>query len=348
VVTRSAREFAKLHGRYFPVNFASSGSSTIGGNISTNAGGLHAVRYGTMRRWTAGVAGVTGTGEIFRTRPGLFKDNSGYDLKEILIGSEGTLACITEAYLNVTDPPKETRIVILSCDDFSAIGNAVGEILPSGMTLHAIEFFDRTSQKILSEWEGTVRFFESGRCFILVEYENFDEESEFAFFDGLSQRLGLIDVAYAQTEPQKREFWRRRELISESLLRNHSVYKADLAIPLVNMGLFLGEVETILSREAPEFSYTTFGHAGDGNIHLNLLKKRERDSFFHISPALEERLYRTVSKYGGSPSAEHGIGLVKTHLLKYSKTGEEIRIMKEIKRAFDPRSILNPGKILEI
>jgi len=348
VTTAKLQEYALSVGGYFPIDLPSAGSSTIGGNLATNAGGLHVIRYGMMRRWCAGIVAVTGNGTILRSRTGIKKENSGFDCKELLIGSEGSLAFITEAYLELTDPPKETKLLFFILDRFAPLLEVRKETTGT-LLIHSFEFFDDASLETLCRFDDRFTpFAAKGKWYLLVEYEAPLEEP-LPLFERLGSLPGVVDILSVEATQKRRHLWSYRETISEAIGKSYRVYKGDISLPLWSMEPFLAKLNELLSR-FDGIRHLLFGHAGDGNLHLNLtadqsVDKREFDDRIE---RIKPELFALVERHGGAPSAEHGIGLLKTDLLPFAKSDEEIALMRRIKAAFDPNGILNPGKVLEM
>jgi FAD/FMN-containing dehydrogenase len=337
-------------GYFFPVDFASRGSSQIGGNIATNAGGTKVIRYGLMREWVAGLVVVTGTGEILNLSKSLKKDNSGYDLKQIFVGSEGTLGLITEATLRFTTKPKELSVFLAASKN---LGHAVKilELAQKRLTLTAFEFFnDLALSHVMNHHSLPNLFAENHPFYFLIEFEkNEDDAAVLAFFDELQSNGLMTDAALSQSEKQGSEFWKYREWISESLAP-HQPYKSDISVPISKIPDFVQSAEQFISRRFGGRQLVWFGHIGDGNLHFNFLKEPQEsiESFSKICMELSPEFFQLVERFGGSLSAEHGIGLLKKPYLHYTKSRLEIDWMRKIKSVFDPDGILNPGKIFDL
>ena len=351
VLTETIQTYAEQHGLFYPVDFASAGSNQIGGNIATNAGGINVIRYGMTREWVVGLKVVTGTGEILELNHGLTKNNTGYDLRHLLIGSEGTLGIICEASLRLTTRPKTSAVLVLGIPELNALMKVLARFQET-LTLSAFEFFSELALSEVIEHHSIKRpFSEVTPYYALIECENSSAEAEqeilSAFEDCLEGHLAL-DGCMSQSRAQAESLWQCRELISETISR-YLPYKNDISVKVSQVPLFLADVDALITAEYPEFKIVWFGHIGDGNVHLNILKPEDWsiDAFKSKCDQVSPRIFELVSKYQGSVSAEHGIGLLKKAFLQYSRSPLEIDIMRSIRHAFDPHGILNPGKIFD-
>lgn len=349
VVTAQLQAFAEEQGLFYPVDFASSGSSQIGGNIATNAGGIKVIRYGMTRDWVLGLKVVTGSGELLDLNRGLLKNNTGYDLRHLMIGSEGTLGIIVEATMGLTRPPQGLRALVLGVTGMSALMDVL-HAFQARVDLTAFEFFsDRALDKVVQHG-GLQRPFETPAPFYaLIEFECGDdagEEAVMACFEHCVEQGWVLDGVFSQSVEQLKNLWRLREDISETLSR-WTPYKNDIATVISRVPTFLDEVETLVTGQYPDFEIVWFGHIGDGNVHLNILKPDglEAEVFFQRCHAVSREVFDIVQRHGGSVSAEHGVGLLKKDYLGYSRSDGEIALMRAIRQAFDPNGVLNPGKI---
>jgi FAD/FMN-containing dehydrogenase len=351
VVTQQLQEFAESRGLFYPVDFASSGSSQIGGNIATNAGGIKVIRYGMTRDWVAGLKVITGTGELLDLNRGLIKNNAGYDLRHLMIGSEGTLGVIVEATMRLEAPPPERAVLVLGAPDMSAIMQIL-HAFRDAVRLEAFEFFSEQALLKVVEHQGLARPFETAsNYYALLEFEKPDEQAEAAAmgcFERCVEAGWVEDGVMSQSLAQAASLWRLREDISETISR-WTPYKNDISTTVSKVPSLLAEVETLVSANYPDFEVIWFGHIGDGNVHLNILKPDAMsiDEFQTRCGAVSQDVFAAVARHGGSISAEHGVGLLKKPYLRYSRSEAEIELMRQIKRVFDPAGIMNPGKILD-
>jgi FAD/FMN-containing dehydrogenase len=351
MITQNLHKEAEERGYFFPVDFAATGSSHIGGNIATNAGGVRVVHYGLIRNWILGMKVVDGKGEIYDFNGEILKNNTGYDLKHLFIGSEGTLGIITEVTLKLTTPPKDTNVLLFSVAEFTHILEIFKESHSSGLPVLAFEFFtDTCLEKVMHHLTLNNPFPEISPYYTLVEFE-IREESDNLKMDAFMERIAesgfILDGNVSQNSTQRKTFWKYREGISESLSILHTVHKNDISLPLRKMEPFIVEMNDLLSNKYPGFEIALFGHIGDGNLHLNILKpdSMPKEDFFQSCKKVDPEMFTLLQKYNGSISAEHGIGLLKKDFLNFSRSTLEIETMKSIKKIFDPKGILNPGKI---
>lgn len=351
VITRDLQEFARQQELYYPVNFASSGSSQIGGNIATNAGGIKVIRYGLTRDWVAGLTVVTGKGEALELNKGLVKNATGFDLRHLFIGSEGTLGFVTEAIMRLTQPPKKLTVMVLAVNNFDAL-MPVLERFQQSVELTAFEFFsDKALRYVLAEGDLKKPMATRAPCYALLEFEAVSEEllacMMGAFEDCLTQGW-VLDGVMSQSVKQAEDLWRLREDISQSLAA-FTPYKNDLSVRVSRVPEFLLQVELVVANHYPDFDIIWYGHIGDGNLHLNILKPANMDKqlFFANCGTVSEEIFEIVGQMGGSVSAEHGVGLAKKAALCYSRSKEELAYLKGMKEVFDPNGIMNPGKLFD-
>lgn len=352
-VTARVQEYARERGLFFPVSFASEGSSQIGGNIAANAGGVHVIRYGPMRSHVLGLEAVTGSGRILRLGRGLEKNASGYDLMRLLIGSEGTLAIITKAVLKLSLPPVRPAVFLLSVPERKSLLPLFGEFCGKTRPL-AFEVFPDKALKYSLSGSAAFPLSERAPFYILMELEEPDQESALSVFEEALGAGKVQDGVLSQSSEQAKKIWSLRENISESIA-HLSPYKNDISVRISQMPDFLEKMEALFKERAPGFEVLWFGHLGEGNLHINILKPGGRlkdkpgmEDFVRQGESLSGHLFELVREFGGSVSAEHGAGLLKKPFLKYSRSPEEIEIMKGLKKVFDPLNILNPGKIFDL
>ncbi|MEZ5502106.1 MAG: FAD-binding oxidoreductase [Halioglobus sp.] len=352
VVTEQLQQYAAERDLFYPVDFASSGSSQIGGNISTNAGGIKVIRHGMTREWVAGLKLVTGTGELLDLNRGLVKNNAGYDLRQLVIGAEGTLGVVVEATMRLSRPPQELVVLVLGVPDMASIMEVL-RTFQGALELSAFEFFSELAlQKVVQHQELQRPFATPAEYYALLEFERRDEstyELAMGLFEHCLEQGWVLDGVVSQSIAQARSLWRLREDISETISR-WTPYKNDISTVISRVPAFLAEVEAVVNANYPEFEIIWFGHIGDGNVHLNVLKPDELPmaEFQRRCGEVSKWVFDIVQRYGGSISAEHGVGLLKKDFLHYSRTELEVSIMRQIKKAFDPRGIMNPGKIFDV
>ncbi len=352
VITQQLQQFAEESGLFYPVDFASSGSSQIGGNISTNAGGVKVIHYGMTRDWVAGLKVVTGTGELLELNKGLVKNNTGYDLQQLFVGAEGTLGFIVEATMRLARPPQDLTVLMLGAENMDGVMSIL-ETFQRELDLTAFEFFSHEALAKVIEHSGIRQPLESATPFYaLLEFECLSEAvagKAMTLFEHCLEKGWVLDGVMSQSQQQLQNLWRCREDISEVISR-WTPYKNDISVVVSKVPACLREIETVVSRAYPDFEIIWFGHIGDGNLHLNILKPEslERDEFLSQCHRVSRQIFDVVQRYGGSVSAEHGIGLLKKAYLTYTRSPTEVALMRGIKNVFDPHGIMNPGKIFDV
>ncbi len=348
VITEEIQKYAREHGFYYPVDFAARGSSQIGGNVATNAGGIKVIRYGLTRQWVAGLKVVTGAGEVLDLNKSLVKNATGYDLRQLFIGSEGTLGIVTEVTVGLTKPPKDFVVFVMGTNDLSAIMEVYSRF-KSRFNIFAYEMFTDLSLKYTTAHGGRAPFSTPAKYYVLLELERESDEYIERATEEMGQLLeeGLIeDGVISQSPQQAADLWALRENITEATSHKQP-YKNDISVRVSRVPEFLTEMTTVIAKEHPDFEVVWFGHVGDGNLHVNILKPDALSSaeFVERCKKVDEKMFAMIEQFDGSVSAEHGVGLVKKTFLHHTRSNAEIALMKEIKRVFDPDLILNPGKI---
>ena len=352
VVTEQLQSFAEQQGLFYPVDFAATGSCQIGGNIATNAGGINVIRYGMTRSWVAGLKVVTGTGELLTLNRGLLKNNAGYDLQQLFIGGEGTLGFVVEGTMRLTRPPENLTVLLLAVESMTAV-LSVAESFQQKLDLTAFEFFSEQALTLVMAHSELPRPLQQKAPFyVLLEFENTStalEEQVMALFEHSIMEGWVVDGVMSQSLQQVKNLWRYREDISETISR-WTPYKNDISVVVSKMADCLAEIDDVVAKEYPGFSIIWFGHIGDGNLHLNILRPEglDQEPFLELCKEASRQVFAVVQKYGGSISAEHGIGLLKKEHLGYSRSESEIELMRGIKRLFDPDGIMNPGKVFDL
>lgn len=349
VITEDLHKFVEEKGYFFPIDLAAKGSSHIGGNVATNAGGLRVLRYGMMRNWVAGLKVVTGTGETLYLNKSLVKNATGYDFRNLFIGSEGTLGFITEVELKVTRPPENTTVLVFGLESLDHVID-VYQTFRDSVDLSACEVFSEFALTKVIEMHSLQRPFETQAPFyLLLEVEH--KESDYSekltpLFESCFEKGWIHDGVISQSPTQAKNLWNLREFVSESLTPM-SPYRNDVSVRTPHIPAFAQEIEQEYKKQYPDFGVAWFGHIGDGNLHISVLKPEgmEKADFIKKCKESDKTLFSIVQKFDGSISAEHGVGMLKRDYLQYSRSEAEIEIMKGIKKVFDPNGILNPGKV---
>ncbi|MBL6686801.1 MAG: FAD-binding oxidoreductase [Pseudomonadales bacterium] len=351
VITQQLQQFAATQSLYYPVDFASAGASQIGGNIATNAGGIKVLRYGLTRDWVSGLEVVTGAGETLSLNKGLTKNATGLDLRHLFIGSEGILGLITGAWMKVTDAPAPLRVMLLAIPDM-ATALSVLAVCQAQLALTAFEFFSHKALVEVSNHRRLAKPLSEAPYYVLCEYEQIKGDAEGlkqaeAVYLELAEAGAVSDGVIAQSFSDNARLWTYREGISEAITPK-TPYKHDLSVRVSQAPDFLNAVSDVIKRVDLPFEVIWFGHIGDGNVHLNILRPEDWSisEFEAACLPLGARIMQVVERFGGSVSAEHGVGLLKRDYLSHSRAPEEIQAMKAIKGVFDPLNIMNPGKIL--
>ena len=348
-ITAAVHAHCEPHGLTWPVDFASKGSSQVGGNISTNAGGVKVIRYGLTRQWVLGLQVVLMDGTVLEVGGALEKDNTGVDLRQLFIGSEGILGVITEATLKLAPLPRKLDVMVFAVEGLPGVLRLFREVRQSGLTLAAYEFFtQRCLDRLLRHRDLRTPFDRPADHYVLIEVEDTEPDAVEAWVSGIFDRGLAIDGVLAQGPRQAAELWALREGISESLSATGQPHKNDIALPVAALEAFCAELDTVLATRYPGWELCLFGHIGDGNLHVNIMKPDDLDKaeFLRLTKQADHDLFDLVRRHAGSISAEHGIGLLKRDFLGYRRSPDELRLMAALKRAFDPQGLLNPGKVL--
>ena len=354
-ITQAVHEYCSPFGVTWPVDFASKGSSSIGGNIATNAGGVRVIRYGNTRNWVLGLTAVTMDGTIHHFNGELEKNNTGFDLRQLLIGSEGTLAVVTEATLKLSPLPRSRLVFFFSLADFSSVIQLFGFARKRISNLSAFECMDRKClDSVLHHFKKSAPLKELGTAFVLLEVESGDLQEELfekasSWLEKIFESGFILDGVMAQNDREAAALWQLREGIAESILHDHDVHQEDVSVPIAKLDDFYSVIHKRYQSALPDYPIFFFGHIGDGNLHIFIQKPAgaEKAEFIEKTHAADLDLFKVLSEFQGSVSAEHGIGLLKKHALHFSRTEHEIQLLKGIKRVFDPQGLLNPGKIFD-
>lgn len=346
-------------GLLYPVDFAAKGSAQIGGTLATNAGGVRVIRYGSTRSWVLGLRVVLADGAVVDVGRPVLKDNTGYDLRQLFVGSEGTLGVIVEATLRLTVPPAGAVVALCALPDLGAVLDLFARVQGDHLQIGAFECFDEGCLRHVRRHRGEAEggpLAVPGPWYALVEVEvpwPGDAARE-ATVDRVvevlaqAQDAGVVgDATVAMSGAQARQLWALREDISESL-HPQGPHKSDVTVPLSKLPTFVPRWQQAVARAIPGAEARVFGHVGDGNLHLNVLPPpaAPRAEFLAACEALDDVTYAMVRDVAGSISAEHGVGLLKRRHLPFSRSARELAIMAAIKAALDPAGVFNPGKLL--
>jgi FAD/FMN-containing dehydrogenase len=353
---QAVQDAASAADRLFPLSLASEGSATIGGNLSTNAGGTQVLRYGNARDLALGLEVVLASGEVWDGLRGLRKDNTGYDLKDLFIGAEGTLGIITAACMKLYPQPRAQGTALLAVGSEEA-ALAVFERARTlcGPTLGGFEFFSDLCLTLVEKHFPDHRspFATRHSQYVLIELDDHEDAAHAAaLLEAVASEAieagDADDAVIAQSVAQSRALWSLRELISEAQAREGKNIKHDISVPISAITRFVAETDALLASRFAGVRMVTFGHLGDGNLHYNVSPPIGMDeaSFLALQPELYACVHDQVARHHGSISAEHGIGQLKREELVRYKSAVELRLMRDLKRALDPQGLMNPGKVL--
>lgn len=326
-------------------------TATIGGNISTNAGGMRAVKYGTTRDWVLGLEVVLPDGSIEQFGRKVVKDSTGYSLKNLIIGSEGTLAVVTKAILKVIPKPTETISLLLPFETQEKGLEAVPEIIKAKLNTIAIEFFVRNTILFAEEYLGRKFPDTSSDSYILLTFEGKDKDELKANYEAGAEicinQLGAKDALIVDTDERKESVWKARGAFLEAIKASTSqMDECDVVVPRSKVADYIKFTYELAKKY--QIRIPSFGHAGDGNLHIYICKDNYSDKEFEEKLAnIFDEMYKKANEVGGLVSGEHGIGYAKKEYMKELLGPRQTLLMREIKRAFDPNDILNPGKISE-
>lgn len=356
VILQQIQEAAREQDRLFPLSLAAEGSCTIGGNLSTNAGGTAVLRYGNTRELCLGLEVVTPAGEIWDGLRGLRKDNTGYDLRDLFIGAEGTLGIITAAVMKLYPAPR-ARVTALAAvaDPRAALKLLETAQQHAGPMLTGFELMSNICLSLVTHHYPQMRYPFAERHEQVVLLELSDSESEEharATFETLMEaafEAGIVlDAVVAESVQQSRDFWNLREHIPLAQADEGKNVKHDIAVPISRIADFIETTDAAIAAAFPGVRMITFGHLGDGNLHYNVSPPvgQDHDAFLANEDAIKHIVHDSVVAHGGSISAEHGLGQLKRDENKRYKSEVEIALMTSIKQALDPMGLMNPGKVV--
>jgi glycolate oxidase len=349
VITQMLQEEVAKKGLYYAPDPSSRGSCFIGGNLAENAGGPHAVKYGVTKDFVLNLEVVLANGEIIETGSNTLKNSTGFNLTQLMVGSEGTLGVITKAVLKLLPLPKYNLLMLVPFYSAEKACEAVSAIFRAGITPSALEFMERDAIDWVLRFvdEVNVPIEPEIQAHLLIEVDGNYMESMMLDCEVISnvvQEFGCGEVLFADDETQKANLWKLRRKVAEAV-KSHSVYKEeDTVVPRYHLPQLLAGVKSIGSRYG--FKSVCYGHAGDGNLHVNIIKGELADDIWNNElPKAITEIFELCVKLGGTLSGEHGIGLVQKNYMSIRFSDTELNLMKGIKNVFDPNAILNPGKI---
>ena len=355
VILDNLKKYVNKNNFYFPLSLSSSGSCLIGGNIATNAGGINALKYGTIRESLQGIEVVLSDGSIIESMSAMKKDNTGYDIKNIFCGSEGTLGIITKALLKIYPKPKDYyhcffafKSIDKTINFFQKLRDLFNETLESAEIIPNIAFEMTIKHGFLNK-----HFFSSAHeSYLLCKFSLFEDKEKFQeIFYNKIQKIDKLykDLIIAQSIQQEINFWKFRDDLVTSYKKEGRYITNDISLPLNKLEQFIKKASKKINNLIPGTRIYPFGHLGDGNIHFNMI---EPINFSKNFDSYRNQIYDLVNEIvvenQGSFSAEHGIGMIKKESLQKFKNINQIEFMKNIKRSLDPKNILNPGKIIDL
>ncbi len=357
VTLLQVQEAARQAGRLFPLSLAAEGTCTIGGTLASNAGGVQVLRYGNARELCLGLEVVTAEGQLWNGLRTLRKDNTGYDLRDLYIGSEGTLGIITAAVLKLFPLPAAQVVALVAVPspqqalDLLTLAQAR---LGAGLTAFEV-LSDTCVQLVLQHIPGTRRpLADVSPWYVLLELSTTTDEAQAAeAMEGLletaMENTWVLDAALATNLAQSEALWALRENISEAQAAEGKAIKHDIALPISQIPDFIASTDALIAAQFPQVRQVTFGHLGDGNLHYNAspLPGMEPAAFMALEAPLNQLVHDAVHAHGGSISAEHGLGVLRRDESARYKAPLELQLMRRIKQALDPQGLMNPGKLLK-
>ncbi len=344
-VLQTVQERAEDAGLMYPVDFGARGTATIGGTIATNAGGNRVLRYGMTRESILGLEVVLADGTVMTSLSKVLKNNAGYNISQLFIGSEGTLGIVTRAELRLRPKPTGEATALVAVDEFDKLSKllSAAEVEMAG-TLSSFEVMWNNFYKLVTDTpKHTPPISAEYPFYVILESLGKQDEAEMeklqAFLEKAFENELIIDAVLAQSLSEKAKIWEIRDDV-EAVMELGPVCVFDISVPISNMSEYLSRVETGLESRWPDYQIVIFGHLGDSNLHIGVSTGSLDDK-----PEVEQVVYSALEGLSGSVSAEHGIGLEKRKFLQFSKSEAEIELMRAIKRTLDPKNLLNPGKV---
>ena len=351
VITEVLQNTVKEKNLFYPPDPSSRGSCFIGGNISENSGGPKAVKYGVVKDYVLNLEVVLPTGEIIWTGANVLKNATGYNLTQLVVGSEGTLGIVTKIVLRLIPLPQHDLLMLVPFDAAENACAAVSAIFRAGYTPSAMEFMERDALEWVSRFldNSSVTIGDSVQAHLLIEVDGNNKEVLMQEIEGIAsivQKFDCGEILFADDAQQKAELWKMRRRVAEAV-KSHSIYKEeDTVVPRAELPVLLKGVKSIGKKYG--FHSVCYGHAGDGNLHVNIIKGELTEEQWNgsLKEGIKE-IFVLVKELGGTLSGEHGIGLVQKEYMEIIFDETQMRLMKEIKKIFDPNNILNAGKIFD-
>ncbi len=351
IVTQELMDAVLEEGLFYPVDPASKGSCFIGGNIAENSGGTRAVKYGVVKDQVLNLEVVLANGAVFWTGANTLKNATGYNLTQLIVGSEGTLAVVTKIVLKLLKAPTRDLLVFVPFLSVEEACDAVHKIFMAGYTPSTLEFMERAALDIAQEFleEDYLKLDDSIRAGLLIEVDGTDEErlmEEVEGIFGVTEQFDTGEVLFADTDAHKEKLWKIRRVMGIAA-KSSSIYKEeDTVVPRAYLPQLFKKIKDL--GEEYGFESIVYGHAGDGNLHINIVKNDMNDEKWEkVLPEAIQKLFDFTHNLGGTISGEHGIGYVQKAYMSQVFSSTALDIQKEIKKIFDPKGILNPGKIFE-
>lgn len=348
VITGDIHRAVEAEGLFYPPDPASLDSCSIGGNIAEGAGGPRAVKYGVTKHYVCGLEAVLPSGEIIKCGGKLVKNVTGYDLIQLLIGSEGTLAVVTKIILRLLPLPKVQVDLLVPFDDFQAAANTVSDIIAHRILPTALEFMEQDSILAVERLTGNKVPYDDAAAHLLIQLDGNRQEAvdaDYEIVGDLCLKHGARDVLVAKDRPTRDRLWDARRKIIEALKHESPInHMEDVVVPRAEIPPLLRGMKDIARRH--EVRIVCFGHAGDGNVHVNVLKDDiSQERWEALIPAVTVEIYRLAISLGGMITGEHGVGATRRRYLPMALDETQIELMRRIRAVFDPNHILNPGKI---
>ena len=349
VITGNLHREVEEQGLFYPPDPASLDSCTIGGNIAENAGGPRAIKYGVTKDYVCGLEAVLPAGQVVQMGGKVVKNVTGYNLIQLLVGSEGTLGVVTKVVLRLLPKPQERVDLLVPFDSFEAAGRAVSEIIRARIVPVALEFMERDSLLAVEKLRGKEVPFREAAAHLLITLDGNDKARIDADYERIGEiclEHGALDVLVADTPQVRDRLWEARKLIIEALQHlspQHIMDTQDVVVPRSKLPELLPRIKEVGKRTG--LHIISFGHAGDGNVHVNVIKDVDEELWTAKRDQAAEEIYRLAVGMGGMVTGEHGIGLTRREFLGLGVDAHQIALMRLIKEDFDPAGILNPGKI---